>query len=59
MLARDGDGKADMNDDRHHQGGQIGPTGHGQLPYGPDCVLSANFVTPSALMTSTTCMTSP
>jgi hypothetical protein len=27
--------------------------------YGPDCVLSANFVTPRPLMTSTTCMTSP
>jgi hypothetical protein len=28
MLARDRDREADMNDNRHHQGDQIGPTGH-------------------------------
>ena len=59
MFAGDGDREADVNDDGHPQGDQIGPARHRQFPYGPDCVLSANFVTPSPLMTSTTCMTSP
>ncbi len=47
-----------VNAHGEHHRDDICSARHG-VSYGPACVLSANRLTPSALTTSTTCMTSP